>query len=79
MHLKCDLLVSKRLLFQMGQLVCRYVAVDAITEPAARAAAVFIYGEYGQAMPEAPYMLEPLLEAGLAPFTTLFCSQNTFN
>ena len=28
----------------------------------AKAALVYLYGEYGQAMPEAPYMLEPLLE-----------------
>ena len=38
------------------------IELDAISEPSARAALVFIYGEYGQAMPEAPYMLEPLLE-----------------
>ena len=38
------------------------IEVDAIAEPAARAAIIFIYGEYGQAMPEAPYMLEPLLQ-----------------
>lgn len=39
------------------------IEVDAISEPQARAALVFIYGEYGHAMPEAPYMLEPLLAA----------------
>ena len=38
------------------------IEVETIVEPAARAALVYLYGEYGQAMPEAPYMLEPLLE-----------------
>ena len=38
------------------------IEVETIVEPAAKAALVYLYGEYGQAMPEAPYMLEPLLE-----------------
>ena len=38
------------------------IELETIVEPEAKAALVYIYGEYGQAMPEAPYMLEPLLD-----------------
>ena len=39
-------------------------AVDAesVTEPSARAAIVWVMGEYGHVMPEAPYALEPLVD-----------------
>lgn len=38
------------------------VPAGGVTEPAGRAAYVFILGEYGQILPEAPYALETLLE-----------------
>ena len=38
------------------------IELETIVEPEAKAALVYLYGEFGQAMPEAPYMLEPLLD-----------------
>jgi len=38
------------------------IEVETIVEPEAKAALVYLYGEFGAFMPEAPYMLEPLLD-----------------
>lgn len=38
------------------------VPAGGVSEPAGRAAYVFILGEYGQILPEAPYAIETMLE-----------------